>query len=163
MNPESWTKSFRGLFMSRHHTLKEKKEIIHLHESGVSMVELMTRFHVRDHYLYILFSQYRKYGINGLETYKKTVVSLELKEQIIKEYEADCLPLWQLCVKYDVSHSSVCRWIQQYKFGGYEELHRHNQRGRPSTHMDDRKRKNLKQNWKNSRLKIYACGQRIPC
>jgi len=121
--------------MSRHHTLKEKKEIIHLHESGVSMIELMTRFHVRDHYLYILFGQYKKYGINGLETYKKTVVSLELKEQIVKEYEADCLPLWQLCVKYDVSHSSVCRWIQQYKSGGYEELHRHNQRGRPSKHM----------------------------
>lgn len=34
VNPESWTKNFQGLFMLRHHTLKEKKEIIRLHETG---------------------------------------------------------------------------------------------------------------------------------
>lgn len=127
--------------MSRHHTLEEKKEIIRLHEGGSSMIELMTRFHVRDHYLYILFGRYRKFGIAGIENYQKTVVSLELKEQIVKEYEADCLPLWQLCVKYDVSHSSVCRWIRQYKSGGYEELYRHNQPGRPSNNMGRQKKK----------------------
>lgn len=136
VNPESWKKSFRGLFMPRHYTLKEKKEIIYLHEFGVSMVELMTRFHVREHYLYILFGQYKKYGINGLKTYKKIVVSFELKE-----YEADCLPLLQLCVKYNVSHSSVCRWIQQYISRGYEELHCYNQRGLPSKHMGRSKTK----------------------
>ncbi|RHJ83894.1 helix-turn-helix domain-containing protein [Parabacteroides sp. AM08-6] len=127
--------------MSKHHTLEEKQEILRLHEAGVSMVELMTRFHVSDHYLYILFGRYKKYGFSGLENYKKAVVSFELKEQIIQEYEVDCLPLWQLCVKYDVSHSSVCRWIQQYKSGGYEELHRHHQRGRPSRHMGRPKKK----------------------
>lgn len=78
--------------MLRHNTLKEKKEIIRLHEAGASMVELMTRFHVRDHYLYILFGRYNKYGIEGLENYKKTIVTFQLKEQIINEYEADCLP-----------------------------------------------------------------------
>ena len=49
VNPESWTKNFRGLFMSRHHTLAEKQEILRLHEEGASMVELMTRFHVSDY------------------------------------------------------------------------------------------------------------------
>ena len=39
VNPESWTKNFRGLFMSRHHTLAEKQEILRLHEEGASMVE----------------------------------------------------------------------------------------------------------------------------
>lgn len=139
--PESWTKNFRGLFMSRHHTLAEKQEILRLHEEGASMVELMTRFHVSDYYLYILFGRYKKYGIDGLENYKKTVISLALKLQIIKEYEEDCLPLWQLCVKYDVSHSSICRWIQQYKSGGYEELYRHKQRGRPIKNMGRPKKK----------------------
>ena len=139
--PESWTKNFRGLFMSRHHTLAEKQEILRLHEDGASMVELITRFHVSDYYLYILFGRYKKYGIDGLENYKKTVISLELKLQIIKEYEEDCLPLWQLCVKYDVSHSSICRWIQQYKSGGYEELYRHKQRGRPIKNMGRPKKK----------------------
>ncbi len=105
------------------------------------MVELMTRFHVRDHYLYILFGRYNKYGMDGLEKYKKTVVTFELKEQIIHEYEADLLPLWQLCVKYDVSYSSVCRWIRQYKSGGYEELHRHKPRGRPIKNMGRPKKK----------------------
>lgn len=141
VNPESWTKNFRGLFMSRHHTLAEKQEILRLHEEGASMVELMTRFHVSDYYLYILFGRYKKYGIDGLENYKKTVISLALKLQIIKEYEEDCLPLWQLCVKYDVSHSSICRWIQQYKSGGYEELYRHKQRGRPIKNMGRPKKK----------------------
>ncbi|MCD8041843.1 MAG: transposase [Bacteroides sp.] len=105
------------------------------------MIELMTRFHVRDHYLYILFGRYQKYGMEGLENYKKTVVSFELKEQIIQEYAADCLPLWQLCVKYDVSHSSVCRWIRQYKSGEHEELYHHNQRGRSKKHMGRPKKK----------------------
>ncbi len=107
--------------MSRHHTLEEKKKIIRSYQEGASMIELMTRFHVRDYYLYILFGGHKKYGIDGLDNYKKTVVSLQLKEQIIKEYQQDCLPLWQLCVKYDVSHSSVCRWVRQYKSGEYKE------------------------------------------
>lgn len=42
VNPESWTKNFQGLFTSRHHTLKEKKEIIRLYQEGASMIELMT-------------------------------------------------------------------------------------------------------------------------
>lgn len=66
--------------MLRHHALKEKKEIIRFHEAGASMVELMTRFYVRDHYLYFLFGRYNKYGIEGLEKLQETVVTFELKE-----------------------------------------------------------------------------------
>ncbi|MDB9027574.1 helix-turn-helix domain-containing protein [Parabacteroides distasonis] len=132
--------------MSRHHTLAEKQEILRLHEEGASMVELMTRFHVSDYYLYILFGRYKKYGIDGLENYKKTVISLALKLQIIKEYEEDCLPLWQLCVKYDVSHSSICRWIQQYKLEDMKNCTVISSEGDQSRIWDDQKRKNLKRN-----------------
>lgn len=47
-----------GFIMYTHHSLEEKKEIIRLHELGASMSELMKRYHVRDHYLYILFGRY---------------------------------------------------------------------------------------------------------
>ena len=47
------------------------------------------------------------------------------------------------CVKYDVSHSSICCWIQQYKSGGYEELYCHKQRGRPIKNMGLTKKKEL--------------------
>lgn len=52
-------------------------------------------------------------------------------------------PIAYLCgsFEYDVSHSSVCRWIWQYKSGGHEELHRHNPRGRPSKNMGRPKKK----------------------
>ena len=124
-----------GFIMYIHHTLEEKKEIIRLHESGASMVELMKRFHVRDHYLYILFGRYEKYGLSGLEKYKERVVTDELKRLVIEEYEKDILPLWRICVEYDVSFTSVCRWVHQYKHGGYEGLLRHGPRGRPRKEM----------------------------
>ena len=124
-----------GFIMYKHHTLEEKKEIIRLHESGTSMVELMKRFHVRDHFLYILFGRYEKYGMSGLEKYKERVVTDELKRLVIEEYEKDILPLWRICVKYDVSFTSVCRWVHQYKHCGYEGLLRHGPRGRPRKEM----------------------------
>ena len=74
-----------GFIMYIHHTLEEKKEIIRLHESGASMVELMKRFHVRDHYLYILFGRYEKHDLSGLEKYKERVVTDVLKQLVIEE------------------------------------------------------------------------------
>lgn len=65
--------------MLRHHTLKEKKEIIRFHEAGASMVELMTRFYVRDHYLYFLFGRYNKYGIEGLEKLQENSCHFRVK------------------------------------------------------------------------------------
>jgi transposase len=121
--------------MYRHHTLEEKEEIIRQHLSGVSMVDLMDRFHVRDHFLYILFGRYEKYGMSGLERYKEKEVTNELKLSVIEEYEKDILPLWRICVEYDVSFTSVCRWVHQYKHGGYEGLLRHGPRGRPRKGM----------------------------
>lgn len=117
--------------MYRHHSLEEKKEMILLRESGASMSELMARFHVRDHYLYILFGRYEKYGMEGLSKFKARRITAALKQSIIDEYEKDILPLWRICVEYDISFSSVCRWVRQYKQGGYEELFRHGPRGRP--------------------------------
>jgi len=121
--------------MYTHHSLEEKKEIIRLHELGASMSELMKRYHVRDHYLYILFGRYEKYGMVGLEKFKERRITDTLKQSVIEEYEKDCLPLWRICVEYDVSFASVCRWVQQYKHGGYVELLRHGSRGRPRKEM----------------------------
>lgn len=108
-----------------HHSLEEKKEIIRLYELGTSMCELMKRYHVRDHYLYILFGRYEKYGMDGLEKFKERRITNTLKQSVIEEYKKDNLPLWRICVEYDVSYSSVCRWVQQYKHGGYEALLRY--------------------------------------
>ena len=68
--------------MYRHHTLEEKKEILRLHASGASMSELMKRFHVRDHYLYILFGRYEKYGLDGLLRFKERCVTDALKQSV---------------------------------------------------------------------------------
>jgi len=134
-------KKLLGFIMYKHHSLEEKKEIIRLHEAGACMVELMNRFQVRDHYLYILFGRYEKYGIDGLERYKRRRITAKLKKSVIEEYEKDILPLWRISVEYDVSFSSVCRWVQQYKRGGYAELLRHSSRGRPRKDMGRPKKK----------------------
>ena len=118
-----------------HHSLEEKKEIIRLYELGAGMSELMNRYHVRDHYLHILFGRYEKYGMDGLEKYKERRITNTLKRSVIEEYEKDCLPLWRICVEYDVSYSCLCRWVQQYKHGGYEELLCHGSRGQPRKDM----------------------------
>ena len=43
--------------------------------------------------------------------------------------------MWRICVEYDISFSSVCRWVQQYKHGGYEEVLRNGPCGRPRKDM----------------------------
>ena len=47
------------------------------------MCELMKCFHVRDHYLYILFGRYEKYGMDGLEKFNERKVTNELKRSVI--------------------------------------------------------------------------------
>ena len=47
--------------------------------------------------------------MDGLEKFKERKVTNELKRSVIEEYEKDCLPLWRICVEYDVSFASVCR------------------------------------------------------
>lgn len=108
--------------MRKRHTFEEKCLIIKLHEEGACMVELMERFHVRDHFLYILFGRYKKYGLQGLGKFTNTVSTNELKQSVLKEYLEDSLPLWQICVKYDISYTTICRWVQMYKLGGYDLL-----------------------------------------
>ena len=76
-----------------------------------------------------------------MEKFKKRCVTDTLKQSVIEEYEKKCLPLWRICVEYDVSFASVCRWVSQYKHGGYEELLRHGPRGRPRKDMGRPKKK----------------------
>ncbi len=105
------------------------------------MAELMRRFHVRDHYLYILFGRYEKYGIDGLERYRRKRVTPKLKKSVIEDYEKYMLPLWRICVKHDASYASVCRWVQQYRRGGHAELSRHSSRKPPRKDMGRPKKK----------------------
>ena len=49
-----------------------------------------------------LFGRYEKYGMSGLEKYKEREITNELKQFVIEEYERDILPLWRICVEYDV-------------------------------------------------------------
>ena len=111
-----------------------------MYKSGASMSELMKRFHVRDHYLKILFGRYEKYGMDGLLRFKGDHIDDKLKKSIIVEHEQNGLPLWRICVEYDVCFASVCRWVRQYKQGGHEELMSHSFRGRPRKVLADKTR-----------------------
>ena len=103
----------------------------------------------------ILFGRYEKYGMDGLEKFKERRITDTFKQSVIEEYEKDCLPLWRICVEYDVSFANAPRWVQQYKHSGYEELLRHGSRGRSRKDMGRTRKKEPQTELENLQVRVH--------
>ena len=67
MNPESWTKNFRGFIMRKRHGVKVREEAVRRCLAGKSVKLVSKELGIKDHYIYEWVEWYKMYGKEGLE------------------------------------------------------------------------------------------------
>ena len=132
MNPESWTKNFRGFIMSKkkRHTYAERLRYMHMLEDGYSVSQIERRYGINGRLLESLWRSYKKRGRKALEKKSYTRVPTETKRMAIYDFEEKGLSLVEIMLKYNISASAFYQWRKRYKAGGEAQL-KENPRGRP--------------------------------
>ena len=124
MNPESWTKNFRGFVMSKKrkkHGYAERLKYMHMLEKGLSINHIHLHYGIGKQLLSSLWIRYQSEGYSGL-----------IKKKNIKADYA---------LKYDVSSSQISEWKRIARVHGYDALSIIRPKGRPPKNDMGRPRK----------------------
>jgi len=135
MNPESWTKNFRGFIMGNRHTIEDRTKAVKRCLSGQSVKQVAKELGIKDHYIYEWVERYKAYGKKGLEKQSYHEWSFEEKREIVMEYQERGVPLHTVSSRYRVSLSTVSKWAKAVRERGYEALLERKRKGRPPKDM----------------------------
>ena len=106
-------------------SLEEKLAAIKMVEDGQSARSVSDKLHLGHHLLYEWISVYKEKGVDGLKTDNKRKskhLSHEEKCKIIREYQENDLPLYQVCARHGISLSALTNWLTVVEKGGFEAL-----------------------------------------
>ena len=123
LNPESWTKNFRGFYMSKEkrnkHGYAEVLKYMHLIKSGRTFNSIHREYGVNEGRLKVLWERYQKKGPSGLRKMKNIKADFSLKKEIVLDIEKNHLTLHGASLKYGASPSRISvwlkKWLQNYK------------------------------------------------
>ena len=135
MNPESWTKNFRGLIMRKRHTIEERLEAVRRCLLGKSAKQVSKELGIKGHYIYEWVERYRMYGKKGLKRQTYHEWSFEEKREIVFAYQEKGVPLHTVSSRYRVGQGTVSKWAKAVRDRGYEALMERKRKGRPPKDM----------------------------
>ena len=135
MNPESWTKNFRGFIMRKRHTIEERIQAVRMCQRGHSADHISRELGINGHYVREWVERYRMYGMEGLEKQPLQGLGFEEKCKIVLEYREKGVPLHLVSARYRVSQSAISRWTKMVADGGYDTLRATRRKGRPPKDM----------------------------
>lgn len=135
MNPESWTKNFRGFIMRKRHSVKEREKTVRRCLAGKSVKLVSKELGIKDHYIYEWVERYKMYGREGLEKQPYHEWSFEEKREIVSAYQEKGVPLHTVSSRYRVSQSVVSKWAKAVRERGYAALLERKRKGRPPKDM----------------------------
>ena len=135
MNPESWTKNFRGFIMSKRHTLEERLKAIQMVQSGYSMSQVSRELGINDHYVAEWVESYRLEGVEGLVRRPYKEWSFEERCKLISEILEKGVSLHLVSARYGVSQTALHNWLKKVRKGGYDALREIKRKGRPPKDM----------------------------
>lgn len=113
MNPESWTKNFRGFVMSKKrkkHGYAERLKYMHMLEKGLSINHIHLHYGIGKQLLSSLWIRYQSEGYSGLIKKKNVKADYAFKLQILRDIEENHLTLVAmmcLLVKYPNGKESL--------------------------------------------------------
>ena len=135
MNPESWTKNFRGFIMRKRHSVKEREKAVRRCLAGKSVKLVSKELGIKDNYIYEWVERYKMYGREGLEKQPYHEWSFEEKREIVSAYQEKGVPLHTVSSRYRVSQSEVSKWAKAVRERGYAALLERKRKGRPPKDM----------------------------
>ena len=140
MNPESWTKNFRGLIMPKRHNYEERLKYMKMLEGGYSIHFIHKHYGINDKLLFTLWERYKAQGASALVKRKNHKLSAEEKMEVISDYREKHLSLSDIMLNHGVSECAIRSWCRRYDEGGAEAL-RDRPKGRPRRAMGRPKKK----------------------
>lgn len=112
------------------HSFEEKLLMVSKVKSGYPLRRVCAEMRVDHHMLSNWILRYDKYGDAGLcQLPGSRRYAIEEKEHITREYLEKGVSLQQICLKYDVSRSTVKNWLRNLRNG--DSFRNVRQRGRP--------------------------------
>ena len=125
---------------NRKHSLSEKLKVIELHQSGNGCVTISKQLGIAESVVTRWIRIYQNHGFSGFDKSIGTKLSIESKQQAVKDVLENSLSFESVSLKYKVSVSVVYSWTQRVKEHGYGALAMI-KRGRPSKNMGRPKKK----------------------
>jgi transposase len=122
------------------HSLSEKLKVVELYQSGYGSTTISKTLMIPECMICRWIRIYQTNGVSELEKPSHSQLSVDLKQQIVKEVLEKSLSFESVALKYHISISAVYSWTQKVKLHGYEIL-KEIKRGRPSKDMGRPKKK----------------------
>ena len=120
LNPESWTKNFRGFIMRKIHDYEARLKYMKMLEEGYSIHFISRAYGIDHRILSTLWSRYKKEGPVALFKKKNCALTVAEKLSVISEYKEKRLSLPDIMLSYGVSRSAIEGWCRRYAAGGEE-------------------------------------------
>ena len=124
--------------MYRHHNFAERLNIVSRLIAGESLNALSREFKLDKKTIRQWHLRYQKYGEDGLRGTRSFHYTAKEKLMIVEEYLKKEVPLQEICLRYNLNHSTVRGWVRRIQLGfSLENM----QRGRPPKRMGRPKKK----------------------
>ena len=114
--------------MYRHHNFEERLKIVSRLQSGESLRSLCKELKMDKKNVRLWYLRYKKYGEEGLRSIRYSHYTSDEKLAIVKEFLEKGVTLQELCLRYDLSSSTIKTWVRLYRQGLSLE---NRKRGRP--------------------------------
>ena len=114
--------------MYRHHNFEERLKIVSRLQSGEPLRSLCKELKMDKKNVRLWYLRYKKYGEEGLRGIRYSHYTSDEKLAIVKEFLEKGVTLQELCLRYDLSSSTIKTWGRLYRQGLSLE---NRKRGRP--------------------------------
>ncbi len=127
--------------MLKKHSYEDRLKYMKMLEAGYSINYIHEHYGIGITLLDALWIRYQQEGRSALIKKKNIKADGALKEKIVRDIQENFLPLREASVKYDVSATSLSRWLRTVHERGYIALYEYKKRGRPPKNMGRPKKK----------------------
>ena len=115
--PKVRHKTFGVFFMYRRHNFEERLLIVSRLVSGESLKSLCREFQIHKDMIRQWYLRYKKYGEDGLRGTQSYHYTATEKHAIVKDFVEKGITLHEICLRYDLSRSTIRKWVRLYRQG----------------------------------------------
>ena len=122
------------------HSNSEKLRVIELYEQGYGSTSISNDLQISTTVVKTWIRLYQSQGLSGFDKQPNRLLSIELKEQVVRDVLNKFLSFPTVALKYHISQSTAYQWVELVKREGFSSL-KETKTGRPTTVMGRPKKK----------------------
>ena len=125
---------------NQHHSYADKLRVIELYEQFKGSTIISRELQISRTVVKSWIRLYQSKGVAAFDKQPNKVLSIELKEQVVRDVLNNSLSYPAAALKYHISQSTAYQWVQLVKQEGFSSL-KQTKRGRPTQDMARPKKK----------------------